>query len=308
MTISAFVLTTNAIERQYPIVECLRSYLPFCDEIIVVDGGSTDGTIEAIENIHNSRIRIIQDEDTEWEKEWAYWRMSHNLNRGYEECQGDWAIKVDADFVMHESCYEPLKEYFENATKDEKLTTTFARRNIILMDSYYIKKWNLFAVNKALCRTKEIDVKYGLDLGNWGWGNQPVIAEEKTFKIWHGTLLTNRENRLMTCANIFNYSYAFRTREMACQIISRQMLAVVRQKILGGSEEAKKELQSYMDNPEVYLNWYIDGYKGYMRKRQFPLASPDNHPKVIQDKVRDLKPEQGGWNLWGELGTAKYYK
>ena len=72
--ISFFTLTTNALKWQFPVEECIRSVLPYADEIVIVDGGSTDGTIEALEKI-SKKVRVINDETTKWEDNWIYWRM-----------------------------------------------------------------------------------------------------------------------------------------------------------------------------------------------------------------------------------------
>ena len=46
--ISAFCLTTNNIKYQFPSIESNQSFLPIVDELIVIDGGSTDSTIEVL--------------------------------------------------------------------------------------------------------------------------------------------------------------------------------------------------------------------------------------------------------------------
>jgi glycosyltransferase involved in cell wall biosynthesis len=45
-TISGYVTVYNAVKQQYPFVQCIKSMLEFCDEVCVVDGGSTDGTLD----------------------------------------------------------------------------------------------------------------------------------------------------------------------------------------------------------------------------------------------------------------------
>ena len=47
-TISGYTTTYNAVKQQYPFEQCIRSMLAFCDEVCVVDGGSTDETWEKL--------------------------------------------------------------------------------------------------------------------------------------------------------------------------------------------------------------------------------------------------------------------
>jgi len=43
--ISGYCTTYNCVSQEYPFEQCIRSMLQFCDEVCVVDGGSTDGTL-----------------------------------------------------------------------------------------------------------------------------------------------------------------------------------------------------------------------------------------------------------------------
>lgn len=56
--ISGYVTVRNCIDQGYDIKKCLLSLANFCSEIIVVDGGSTDSTVEYIKGIGES-IRDI---------------------------------------------------------------------------------------------------------------------------------------------------------------------------------------------------------------------------------------------------------
>lgn len=49
-TISAYTTTYNCIKNGYPIFDAIRSF-SWADEIVAVDGGSTDGTIEELEKL-----------------------------------------------------------------------------------------------------------------------------------------------------------------------------------------------------------------------------------------------------------------
>ena len=100
MKISGFTIVRNVIKYNYPILEAIQSILPICDEFIVNDGYSDDGTLELIRSLRSPKIRIIQ---TRWDRATQKPDMlSFNTNVALKECKGDWAFYVQADEVIHE--------------------------------------------------------------------------------------------------------------------------------------------------------------------------------------------------------------
>lgn len=92
--LSAVLITRNAAHQ---LADCLAS-VAFCDEIIVVDSGSNDGTVE-IAGRHGARV--IQ---SEWrgfgpQKQFAIEQASH-----------DWVLCIDADERVSERLQESIRE------------------------------------------------------------------------------------------------------------------------------------------------------------------------------------------------------
>ena len=60
--ISGFMIAKDLLGQGYPFVEAIASALPICDEFLVSDGYSSDGTYEVLQRIAalNSKVRFIK--------------------------------------------------------------------------------------------------------------------------------------------------------------------------------------------------------------------------------------------------------
>jgi glycosyltransferase involved in cell wall biosynthesis len=77
---------------------CLASIYKYCDEIIVVDTGSTDRTIEIAEAFG---AYVIQ---TKWKNDFALTR-----NIAQSPAKSDWIIWLDGDEVLNDSGAKKIK-------------------------------------------------------------------------------------------------------------------------------------------------------------------------------------------------------
>ena len=61
--ISGYTTTYNCISQKYPYEQSINSMLGFCEEVIVMDGGSTDGTFEKLLDMaeENNKIKEMQE-------------------------------------------------------------------------------------------------------------------------------------------------------------------------------------------------------------------------------------------------------
>lgn len=80
-TVSAAIITLNE-QRHLPM---LLPRLAWTDEIVVVDGGSDDATVE-IARAFGCRVEVRQFDD-----------YAHQRNRALELARGDWVLSIDAD-------------------------------------------------------------------------------------------------------------------------------------------------------------------------------------------------------------------
>jgi len=111
-TISGYTTTYNAVKQAYPFEACIKSMLAFCDEVCVVDGGSTDDTWGRLRSLPaiifsetgedvSQKLKIKQ-----VPRDWTNKR--HPVFDGMQKaearamCTKEFCWQMDADEVVHE--------------------------------------------------------------------------------------------------------------------------------------------------------------------------------------------------------------
>lgn len=114
-TISIAIATFNEAEN---INRCLNAVADWADEIIVVDGSSTDDTVKITKKYKNTRLIVTDNKP-----------MFHiNKQMAIDACKSDWILQLDADEVVTPS----LKEEILKTIVDSKY------------NAYWIKRKNFF--------------------------------------------------------------------------------------------------------------------------------------------------------------------
>ncbi len=120
MRIVGFSIIRNAILYDYPIVEAIRSILPICDEVVVAVGKSEDDTLALVRNI-DPKVRVLE---TVWNdrlrKSGAV--LAEETNKAFDAIdKADWCFYIQADEVLHEQFYTPLKTAMQQHLADERV-------------------------------------------------------------------------------------------------------------------------------------------------------------------------------------------
>jgi len=104
VSISGYTTTRNCIEQGYPWKDCIGSLLSFCSEVIVVDGGSTDGTWEELLAWSEKEEKI---RPTQVLRDWDHKRFAvfdgAQKAEARSRCTGDFCWQIDADEVVPEN-------------------------------------------------------------------------------------------------------------------------------------------------------------------------------------------------------------
>ncbi len=114
--LSVAIITLNEEDR---LPSCLGS-LSFADEIVVVDSGSTDGTLEIA---RNAGCRVFEEP----------WKgFGRQKQSAVDKCINDWVLVIDADERIPEDTAKAIIEVLENPRADGY---SFPRKN------FFNDKW-----------------------------------------------------------------------------------------------------------------------------------------------------------------------
>lgn len=147
MDISVAIATHN---EESSIGECLESVCKWANEIVVVDGDSTDDTVE-IAKKYNARIYSAKNES-----------MFHiNKQKALDKCTHDWILQLDADEVVTLE----LKKAIENVIHKD------SPKYDSLVNGYWLPRKNLFLTRYLMKGGQFPD--YSLRLYRRGKGKLP---------------------------------------------------------------------------------------------------------------------------------------
>jgi glycosyltransferase involved in cell wall biosynthesis len=180
MKISAHTFITNPLSTGYYIyMPAIQSFLDFADEVVVVDGGSTDGSLDRLSELRGAeKIRVVSNDLTHWGPGDLWERPQFAVSReiGYRNCTGEWAICFETDHILPGSARQDLRQQLLDFS-DAGLLNSFPLRRCRdggLHPDLKKKKW--WCVNKRLAEASDARIAWGIH--TTGGNERPVYPVE----------------------------------------------------------------------------------------------------------------------------------
>jgi len=121
-TISGYTTTLNCIEQRYPFKESIASLLGFCDQVVVVDGGSSDGTWEYLQKLSEGSEKLLVHRQ---ERDWNHKRFAvfDGLQKALARslCTEDFCWQQDVDEIVHEKDYGLVRDLIKSLPSNTNL-------------------------------------------------------------------------------------------------------------------------------------------------------------------------------------------
>lgn len=123
LSVSGYTTTYNCVEQRYPFVESITSMLDCLDEVIVVDGGSNDGTWEVLQDMasQNDKLKLHQHIIDFNDVRFAYESDGLQKGRARDMCTQDLCWQMDIDEIIHEEDYKKISDIVKHVHKSHQI-------------------------------------------------------------------------------------------------------------------------------------------------------------------------------------------
>ncbi len=267
--ISIFTTCSNPLERQDLFFQALKSYRPLADELIVVNGGGPIAKPDP--HLWDKMIHHPWPDEFKWDF------IGQQFQRGYEACTGDWVIRMDLDFILHEKDYNVIRKKL--MMNPEVHAFSMTKFQFLLADRYNLKSRLDLILNKKKFG-KHIQLNGGGDLCQATLHGKPLKrVPEIGVAVW-------------------NYDFLCKTQDIVKKDIGRFARAWDQHfgdRKLGGPDDEGAF--------EKFMQMQIGRFA-----RPQQIVPLEQHPKIMQSTIKRLVPEQFGYNMWGHADRAIYFK
>lgn len=140
-------------------------------EIIIVNDGSTDGSLQVVKSIDDARVRIIDKPNG---------GVSSARNRGVEEAKYEWIAFLDGDDIWKENHLEVLRQLINSYPKDKVFCTSYIRsdqmiptkqsNDILVIEDYFLEAHTYFFWTSVVCLHSSVFKNVGLFLDGYSRG------------------------------------------------------------------------------------------------------------------------------------------
>lgn len=112
-TLGGVQFVRNAIEFDYCFEESIACLKELCDEIVIIDAGSNDGTAELAKKQEDKKTKVVCLPESEWDKMHGKELIAHFQNMGKEMLSTDWYFLLQSDEILHQDSFPYVRKAIE---------------------------------------------------------------------------------------------------------------------------------------------------------------------------------------------------
>lgn len=255
-------------KNNYPYLESIKSFLPICDELIVVYNSLEDFQEDSLEKIKQLGVQVIGGIFNYKKLGW----LSQGIMRtnGYYASTGDLVLMFDADDILHEKDIETLKQKLIDFNNSDQYYA-FWRRFKFRQKETYTEQCKYPGVFKKRVMGNNFNF-YGHYLAE---ANYDLIPEQYRRGVDLDFYLYGYER-------LWDDKYDFKMKLLDCKL----------------TEFPEGAINRHINDKDYVNNW-INNQREKVKSGKFmPIK---DQPAIIQDKLNQITPEMFGYDNFGGI-------
>jgi glycosyltransferase involved in cell wall biosynthesis len=305
--ISSYVSAFNLKNSNYPWKSSIESLLGFSDEVVIVDGGSIDGSYEELQEWSKVDPRLkVASIPRDWKAEGAALFDGMQKAEARKLCTNEFCWQMDIDEVIHPRDYQKIRD----------LTRDFPK-NVDILALPVVEFWG----NKG---------KFRVDVNPWKWRMSRNLPH-----ITHGLPASMRridENGVMRSlgSDGCDYIHTETFKQLPFGTFMTDKIESIRRSALSGDQQSLEQYESWINDltnrsPTVFhYSWFdlsrkirnyrdfwtnfwgnLYGQKSAGRNMFFNKEWSDVSEEEIDSMAERLEREMGGWIFHSPVDFSK---
>lgn len=128
----------NGLKYDFCLKESIESLIELCDEVVVLDAESDDGTLDFLQTLEKSNPKLKVYDHGKWECAEHYDRLPILANQAKELLNSEWHFMLQADEVIHEDSFPYIHRAISFSEKNDIVSVYCHRVNMFKTFNHYI--------------------------------------------------------------------------------------------------------------------------------------------------------------------------
>ncbi len=95
----------------YNFIETAKCLIELCDQVVLLDAGSTDGSADELDQFKDiQNVTIVKVDNSEWKKQQGKEKLSYFTNLAKSFLTTEYYINIQADEILHENSYAAVRK------------------------------------------------------------------------------------------------------------------------------------------------------------------------------------------------------
>lgn len=110
-TLGGILFIMNGEEMDYNYKETAKCLIELCDQVVLLDAGSTDSTASELDTFKDiPNVTVVKVDRSEWLKQKGKEKLSYFTNMAKSFLTTDYYINIQGDEILHENSYEAVRK------------------------------------------------------------------------------------------------------------------------------------------------------------------------------------------------------